>query len=106
MEMNQDELRIIEECLEAAAQGPFFPDREFQTLFGLNRDEVVKVANWPPTDEISEEVHVAVSGALNLLTGYPHGKDDEWTDYISVSPQQVRTLLHRWEAWTARLEQE
>ena len=38
--------RVIGECLRAAVNGPFFPDWEFSTLFGLTRDEVRAVADW------------------------------------------------------------
>ncbi|WP_162584044.1 hypothetical protein [Variovorax sp. PBS-H4] len=40
MTSDTDDSSIISECLWAAADGPFFPDWEFSTLFGLSREEV------------------------------------------------------------------
>lgn len=86
-----EELAVVEACLLAAADGPFFPDWEFQTLFGLERQEVRRYAeSWPEGDE---DVLLAVAGSLNNLTGYPHQRDDVWTDWIPVSRERVRDLL-------------
>ena len=44
---------VIERCLRAAVEGPFFPDWEFHALFGLDREEVRAVLSaWPaaPTE--------------------------------------------------------
>ena len=46
--LTQAESKIVGEVLRAAANGPFFPDWEFHTLFGLERDQVRQVAvAWP-----------------------------------------------------------
>lgn len=34
---------LVRRCLAASVDGPFFPDWEFETLFGLTRDEVREV---------------------------------------------------------------
>lgn len=40
--------KIIQECLRAAVEGPFFPDWNFHALFGLSREDVVAVLeSWP-----------------------------------------------------------
>jgi hypothetical protein len=39
-EMSARELQISREALTASLAGPFFEDWEFQTLFGLERDDV------------------------------------------------------------------
>jgi hypothetical protein len=86
------ERTTVAECLRAATDGPFFPDWEFQTLFGLERDEVRDVlARWPdPADP--EEQWQAINGAMNLLLGYPHGKDQIWADYISVDRESLDAI--------------
>lgn len=94
---SEKEMHVIQECLQAAADGPFFPDWEFETLFGLTRAEVAEVAAaWPAVDQNAEAVRWAVVGALGHLTGYPHGEEEALRRYISVSPSEVADLLRRW----------
>jgi hypothetical protein len=96
MDAEQDDTRVIGECLLAAADGPFFPDWEFHILFGLERDEVREVARaWPTTDD-PERQRNAVNGSLNMLLGYPHARWDAWTNFISVPPDEVARVYARW----------
>ena len=89
-----DEARaIVAECLAAAVDGPFFPDWEFQTLFGLTRDEVGHVrSEWPDVTN-PDDAFIAVNNSLNNLIGYPHGCDGEWSDWISVSHDKLLAVL-------------
>jgi hypothetical protein len=88
---------IIAESLRAAVVGPFFPDWEFSTLFGLERLEVAEIARaWPEVDESEERVDLAVRNALNNLTGYPHGHERDWDRFLSVSPARLTETLRRW----------
>ena len=51
-DLSPEERNIVLECLRGAAEGPFFPDWEFQTLFGLTRKEVKDIADaWPTVNE-------------------------------------------------------
>ncbi len=74
--LTTDDQLLLGRCLRAAAEGPYFPDWEFHTLFGLTRAEVATVAKeWPGvTDEAT--THLAINNALNNLLGYPHGMQD------------------------------
>ncbi len=86
--------RIVLECLQAAANGPFFPDWEFQTLFGLERSEVAEIANrWPNVDENDDNVYVAIKNAMNNLLGYPIDREREWSNFISVGPQELARVF-------------
>jgi hypothetical protein len=38
--IDSDDRNVIEGCLRAAIDGPFFPNWECPTLFGLEREEV------------------------------------------------------------------
>jgi hypothetical protein len=85
---------IIRECLRATADGPFFPDWEFGPLIGVDRETVRKVGqDWPERNVPQEDFQCAVQNALNNLTGYPHKREDVWSDYVSASPEQVLDLL-------------
>jgi hypothetical protein len=48
--LTPSESRIVREVLRAAADGPLFPDWEFQALFGLERQDLHAIADaWPPS---------------------------------------------------------
>lgn len=92
------EIELIRQCLEAASNGGFFPDWEFETLFGISREEVKKVCEQWPNVVQSELSAAAVVGSLNNLLGYPHRKDDELFRKISSSPESLIRLLEKLEA--------
>jgi len=71
--LTDNERRVVFECLRAAVDGPFFPDWEFHTLFGLHRQEVARiVAALPNIDDSDESVSLAINNAMGNLLGYPH----------------------------------
>lgn len=94
--MEGEDSEVIRQCLFAAANGPFFPDWEFGTLFGLDRDEVRQIAEAWPVWENEREQSRAVSNALNNLLGYPHKHWEAWPGYISVGPREVALIFARW----------
>jgi hypothetical protein len=94
--LSRAESRIVGEVLRAAADGPFFPDWEFQTLFGLYREEVRRIADeWPLPILAVEDVTMAVNNAFNMLLGYPHRKDEIWPEWISVDRAALNELFNR-----------
>jgi hypothetical protein len=87
---------LVGQALRAAADGPFFDEWEFQTLFGLTRSEVRAVADaWPNVELQSTNVHLAVNNTLNNLLGYPHRQDSVWSEWISVDRRQLDELFSR-----------
>ena len=92
------EREVVRECLRAAVDGPFFPDWEFPTIFGLERDDVRKVLScWPELNETDETVVQAINNSLNNLLGYPtRNKMEIWPKFISVSPWDVALILDKW----------
>jgi len=93
----ESDSHIIGECLDAAADGPFFPDWEFHTLFGLHKDEVRAIARrWPDVNWWDDDVRLAVNNALNNLIGYPHRAGGAWPDWISVPRDELPAVLARW----------
>jgi hypothetical protein len=78
--LSEVDKRIMGEALRAAADGPFFPDWEFHTLFGLERCVVRAIAHaWPEPPAPTEEIELAVNNTLNNLLGYPHDQDAVWS---------------------------
>jgi hypothetical protein len=97
-DLNQKERGVVGECLRAAAEGPFFSDWEFSTLFGLTRDELGQVrSSWPHPDEQDEKVVRAINNSMNNLLGYPHRSDRQtWFAFISVDPSELAEILAKW----------
>lgn len=80
--LSDDDRAIIKGCLNAAVNGPFFPEWEFHALFGLRRSEVeIVLIEWPnlpvetqPGYDSHEHFQAAaINNAMNNLLGYPHG---------------------------------
>jgi len=87
---------IIGQALRAAADGPFFPDWEFHTLFGLARGEVRAIADsWPKPVRSAETVTTAVNNSFVNLLGYPHRQDAAWPKWLSVDRTQLKELFDR-----------
>jgi hypothetical protein len=71
--LTEREKGVISECLRAASDGPFFPESEFHTLFGLQRAQVRDIAAAAPhIDDSQEDVALAINNALANLLSYPH----------------------------------
>ncbi|MFJ5850253.1 hypothetical protein [Streptomyces sp. NPDC092903] len=94
--MTERDLQIIKECLDAAVNGPFFPEWEFHTLMGFTRAEIAAIAaSWPASSDPGEQDD-AVNNVLNMLLGYPHGYDSRWHEYSAATPAQIAQTLARW----------
>ncbi|MEV7358070.1 hypothetical protein [Kitasatospora sp. NPDC091276] len=95
--MTEQELRIIEQCLDAAVNGPFFEDWEFHTLMGVTRDEIAAVAaSWPSPPTAPDGEDDVVHSVLNNLLGYPHGVEARWHEYLTPTREQVARVRDRW----------
>jgi hypothetical protein len=89
--------RVLFECLTAAAKGPFFTDADLSILFGVTRDDLLRiVARIPWLDDSEPTVRRAIGGAFNNLLRYPHGNNANWRDWISVGPVNVEQIEQRW----------
>lgn len=94
--LDQREMQLIGDCLRAAADGPFFEDWEFATLFGLERAEVKRIAaEWPRVDAGDESVSHAIQNSLNNLLRYPHGMDARLRLSVPNSAA-IENVLARW----------
>lgn len=94
--LTQRELSIVRDCMQAVVKGPFIPDREFPTLFGIERTAVAAVLNqWPAVDFADETVRLAVLNSLVQLLGYPIEQPAEWPLYIHASEDEVKRVLEK-----------
>ena len=97
-DLDDRERGIVRECLRAAVEGPFFPEWEFETIFGLKRDEVKEILlSWPELDESDESVVRAINNSFNNLLGYPtRNKQEIWAKFISVSGIELARTFDKW----------
>jgi hypothetical protein len=94
--LSEADRTIVGQALLAAADGPFFPDWEFHTLFGLERSRVRAIATaWPELSAPLDEVALAVNNSLNNLLGYPHDQNAVWSHWISVDRKQLGDLFNK-----------
>jgi hypothetical protein len=96
--MQQDAVGFLDQALAAAARGPFFPDPEFGTLFGMSRAEVAALVGTlsqvPPT----RTQITGVGNAVNNLLGYPHGHDAQWSRWLTCTPDELESAFKAWKA--------
>ena len=110
--LDNQEIKIIGECLDATIQGPFLVDPqandpwwEFPILMGLEPHEVSDIADlWPNVDMANTDVQLAINNSMNNLLGYPHGRWAEWPDYISVPPAEVLSIFRKWRVLTRQID--
>lgn len=88
------EVETVRRALKATVEGSFFPDWEFETLIGVDRDTVRRVYQaWPQQTVDQDEFSCAVVGSLNNLIGYPHQKEDELAIYVPEGCEAVKGAL-------------
>jgi hypothetical protein len=97
MALDSSDRDLVLACLNAAAAGPFIPEWEFQTLFGMTRDEFgAVVAQWPNLDERDNTTYVAINNALNNLTGYPHRQDALLVELCGADRTEILRVFTLW----------
>ena len=96
MTPNQSTMQVFKEALSAVVNGPFIPEWEFSILFGVERIEVSRVLEALPESLTTKEGKDAIAGAVNNLVGYPHGLDNLWSQYITVSREELWEIYQEW----------
>lgn len=90
------DIATIGEAMRLAADGPLFPDWEFQTLFGVQREEVRNAAAlWPNVDVHDERIMCAVLNSLTLIEFYPHHCDDLVRERLGDDGKYLHQLFER-----------
>ncbi|WP_148415726.1 hypothetical protein [Noviherbaspirillum massiliense] len=93
------DIETVSQYMKAAADGPFFPEWEFQTLFGLERATVRELANkLSATTPVTEDMIIAACNTFANLFGYPCGFSREWKKWVTVPPEQAELAFERWRA--------
>lgn len=88
---------LILACLRAVVDGPFIPDWEFPTLFGIEREAVrALVAEWPTLNEADNTTYLAINNALVNLVGYPHGQDAALKQMCGADRTEIDRVYRLW----------
>lgn len=83
-------------ALRAAVEGPFFPEWEFDTLFGLYRSEVRAIYEaWPSPACNSDQLLAAMTWSLINLLHYPHKHEDAFCEYFPEGRPVLTATLAR-----------
>src|SRR3979409_1246734 len=102
-DLTPEEREVVKGCLRAAVEGPFFPDWEFSTLFGLKRVEVkVILGSWSDLDDSDKSVVYAINGSFVNLLYYPHGHEDIWPQFIPISAEELGQIYEKWRGKSVR----
>ena len=96
-QLTEEERRVMQACLKAASEGPFFPEDEFQRRFGQDRGDLDRVLRaWPRVDESAERVALAIINAMASLLSGRHGQPEERRRWVPVPDAEVLRVLHKW----------
>jgi hypothetical protein len=92
--LTENEKNIVLQCLKACIGEVFFPDWEFHTLTGYEKDEVKHlIVNWPKANFEDLDTRNLVLNVLNNLLGYPHKVSNrQWETHITASPEEIDKL--------------
>ena len=103
-DLDDCEREVVRECLRATVEGPFFPEWEFEIIFGLSRDEVRQILmTWPTLNEADKSVVRAINNSINNLLGYPaKNKQEIWPRFISVSGMELARIFDKWKGRALR----
>jgi hypothetical protein len=97
--LSQQDWDAIGAVVAAAVQGPFIDDGEFETLFGVDRNQAAEVlANWPPADDQEQVAYLTINDSFVNLLGYPHGKMARLEAMTGLAAPEIASLFQRWRA--------
>ncbi len=101
-DLDPQELEVIFACLKCVADGRVIRhDWEFETVFGIEVTDILKVvAAWPNVDEKDETVELAINNSMVNLLGYPHGWHARWDSCTSVPLSEIARVLNKWRGST------
>jgi hypothetical protein len=91
--LTKKEKQIVLNCLHEATEGPFFPDWEFQTLIGVERDDVRLATLRLKQNASTVDDGWIITNILNNLTGYPHDEFERWHEHFDFSIQDAEAIL-------------
>src|SRR5262249_89767 len=94
--LDRNDIALVAACLPASDEGPFFPDWEFQTLFGGERSQFRDVRRrWPDVSLAERTVSLSIMNAMANLIGYPHGEERALLQYVPEGRDRLLQLADK-----------
>lgn len=89
--MDQEVAATVTDCLRAAVEGPFFSDREMDTLFEQSRASLTILAGmWPRMNLAAPDLRRSVESVLEMLLQRRSDHPEAWDRLIGRPPEEVR----------------
>jgi len=90
------ELDVVGHCLQVVAEGKLIKhDWEFQTLFGIEVEELKVVAMaWPNVKDDNETVYLAINNSMNHLLGLC--AKSTLRKHLAYQPDTVVAVFVKW----------
>jgi hypothetical protein len=103
-DLDPQEREVIFACLKCVADGQVIKhDWEFQTVFGIEVEDLLTVVrSWPNVDEKDEVVELAINNSMVNLLGYPHGWHAKWDSCMSFPLSEISRVLNKWRGSSVR----
>ena len=93
--LSAEDIDLIGAALHAAANGPFFPDWEFQTLIGVTRSQLKEIGALWPQNEADPLAERAIRSTLANLCGYPHNQPVVLESMTTARSERLLELLDK-----------
>lgn len=94
-DLDAAEMDLVLRCLKCMASGGLIEDWEFETVMGVNREDLAAVAKaWPKVDESAQSVALAINNTFVNILWYPHRQALE--DLVSASEEEVQRVFAKW----------
>lgn len=96
--LTEDETEVVFQCMRWVASGQVIPhDSEFQTVFGIEPEDVQAIVrSLPAISESDENVKLAINNSMNELLTWCDDSDPEWDAHISVTPAELMRIFRKW----------
>lgn len=97
----KEEQKVTLKCLIAIVDGPFFPDWEFSSLMGIQKEDLKEIiSKWDFLDKESDELKSIIFNAIANLLSYPHGYKNLIEEYIPTftNEEYLKNILYKLDA--------
>lgn len=90
VDLSKDEKKFLDRCLLLAIEGDFFPDWEFSSLVGVDRDYISQnIEKTSYSQGQDYEFRALALACIGNLLSYPHGKDHQVERELSMPKQNA-----------------